>query len=68
MGRLKRWLINKYLPAWARDALWEENKKLQALVEELEKELEQRDTYIAGMENMARWGKRVTIRMEDGRK
>ena len=67
MGKLKRWLVNTYLPSWAREELWAENQKLKAKVAEPEAEIKRQDVFIAGMENAMRYGRKVIINMEERR-
>lgn len=68
MGKLKHWLVNTYLPSWAREEMRAENEKLRARVAALETEIQRQNVFIAGMENAMRYGRKVIINMEDSRK
>ena len=68
MGRLRNWLINTYLPAYAKDALREENDRLRRENAELRQEIAEKQSYIAGLETAMRYGSRVTVNMGDKNK
>lgn len=65
MGRFRCWLINTYLPAYAKDALREENDRLRREITELRQEIAEHKSYIAGLETAMRYGSRVTVNMGD---
>jgi len=48
--KIKNWIINKFLPAYARETLLDRNKKLEKKNEELLIQIEMLKSYIAGME------------------
>ncbi len=50
MNRLKKWLVEQYLPAYAREALLEENERLRKDLEEARGELRELQNYAAGIE------------------
>ena len=54
MNRLKKWLVEQYLPAYAREALLEENARLKKDLEEARGELRELQNYAAGMEYAVR--------------
>lgn len=56
MSRCKRWLYNKFLPAWCKDDLLEKNRKLEAAIGEQKQKIEALQAYIEGMERALRWG------------
>lgn len=64
MSRLKRWLYNKFLPAWCKDDLLERNAALVETVEEQRKKIDRLNAYIGGMEAAMRYQRRVTVRNE----
>lgn len=59
--RLKRWLIERILPVWAREALIAENQKLQAKNQQLTAECDRLNAYIAGLETGIRAQRRIVI-------
>lgn len=61
MNRFKRWLYNKFLPAYCKDDLMEENERLSAIVVEQRHEIERLKTYINGVERGIRHQKRIII-------
>ncbi len=61
MGKFKRWLCNKFLPAYCRDALLEENARLRELVSDCQAENARLRAYIDGMETAIRRQSRITI-------
>lgn len=50
MNRLKRWLVDRYLPAYAREVLLEENERLRKDLEDARGELRELQNYAAGIE------------------
>ena len=50
MKRLKRWLVDRYLPAYAREVLLEENERLRKDLEDARGELRELQNYAAGIE------------------
>lgn len=64
MNKLKRWLLEKYLPEWCRQELLEENTRLRAEADELRARLAQREAYIGGMADALRAMRKVIIRNE----
>lgn len=64
MGRFKRWLYNKFLPALCKDELMEENARLMGIVKAQGQEINQLRSYINGMETAMRHQRRVTVRNE----
>ncbi len=56
MNKCKRWLYNKFLPAYCKEDLLEENKKLAELVEQQRREMEILHSYLDGIEHGLRRG------------
>ena len=50
MNRLKRWLVDRYLPAYAREVLLEENERLRKDLEDARGELRELQNNAAGIE------------------
>lgn len=67
MSRLKRWLYNRFLPAWCKDDLLEANARLEATVEVQRQKIDRQSAYISGLETAMRYQRRVTVRNEVGR-
>lgn len=61
MSKFKCWLYNKFLPAYAKEDLIEENERLAAVVVDQRHEIERLKAYISGMEQAMRYQKRITI-------
>lgn len=61
MNKFKRWLINRFLPVWAKETLLTENAKLMAEVDRLKAELNERDAYIDGLRAGIRAQRRIII-------
>ena len=59
--RLKRWLIERILPVWAREALIAENEKLQEKNQQLTAECDRLNAYIEGLEAGIRAHRRIVI-------
>ena len=68
MKRFKNWLINKFLPAWAKETLLVENRRLEAENRELRIKNTQLNAYIDGLENGIRAQRRITINTGEVRK
>lgn len=64
MARFKHWLYEKFLPAWCREDLLNENARLSAAVSELKNENNRLRAYINGFETAIRYQRRVVIRNE----
>lgn len=61
MSKLKRWLYNKFLPAYCKEALLEENDRLAMQLKEQRQENERLNAYIAGLEKSMRYQKHITV-------
>jgi hypothetical protein len=64
MKRLKAWLYQRFLPAYCRDELMEENARLLKANAEQRAEIDRLNAYIQGMETALRSRQRVIIRNE----
>lgn len=56
MTKCKRWLYNKFLPAYCKDGLLEENEKLTELVNKQRQKIKVLQAHIDGMELVIRRG------------
>ena len=61
MKRLKTWLLERFLPAWAKDAAYTENKRLLAQLERQKQEIRELNAYIDGLEAGLRSRSRIVI-------
>lgn len=59
--RLKRWLIERILPVWAREELMAEIEKLKESNRQLTAERDRLNAYIAGLETGIRAQRRIVI-------
>ena len=64
--RIKRWLIERILPVWAREELLGEIEQLKKQNETLRHELALRNEYISGMEIGIRAQRRIVINTTGG--
>lgn len=64
MKRIKEWLINRFLPAWAKDSLYKENQALREKIAEQNAEIMKLNAYISGLEVGLRAQRRVIINNE----
>lgn len=67
MGKFKKWLLERFLPAYCRDSLMEENKRLSSRMLELESESKELRAYINGIQAALRAQRRVTFHNEVGK-
>lgn len=68
MSRLKRWLYERFLPAWCRDDLMAVNKRLQETVDAQAQEIERLNAYIDGMQDAMIRQSRIIIKGKEGAK
>lgn len=50
MRRFKKWLLETFLPAWAKDSVYRDNQLLQAELEKKNREIRELNSYIDGLE------------------
>ena len=67
MNRIKAWIVKKYLPAYARAALEEENSWLRERVNELNNEVRVLEAHITGLQEGLRTIRRITISTGGGK-
>ena len=60
MRRFKTWLLERFLPAWAKDSVYRENEALRAELDQKRNEIRVLNAYIDGME-MALRRNRIVI-------
>ena len=61
MSKWKAWLIDRFLPAWCREELLDENRRLANRVNGLKAENARLNAYIDGVETALRLGRRIKI-------
>lgn len=61
MKKLREYLINRFLPAWCREELLEENKKLRQKVERQAAEIDRLNAYIDGVTDALRRQPRIIV-------
>lgn len=61
MKKLREYLINRFLPAWFREELLEENKKLRQKVERQAAEIDRLNAYIDGVTDALRRQPRIIV-------
>lgn len=58
---MKKWLIDKFLPMWAKETVLHDNRRLKRQLRQSQQEMEKMKLYIQGLETGIRAGKRITI-------
>ncbi len=58
---MKKWLIDNFLPMWAKETVLSDNLRLKREIRLLRQENEQMKAYIRGLEAGIRAGKRIHI-------
>lgn len=61
MKKFRSWLINKFLPAWAKESVYQENERLRDEIIRLNSVIAERDAYIDGLERGIRSQRRIII-------
>lgn len=68
MKRIRRWLVERLLPVWARAELLAENRRLEEEIRRLNQELERKDAYIDGLTVGIRAQRKIVINTQEVRK
>lgn len=66
--KVKQWLINKFLPAWAKETLLKDYEKLCLENRALKEKVKEQDSYIRGFEAGVRNQRRIIINTGEGKK
>ena len=61
MRRFKKWLLETFLPAWAKDSVYRENQQLREQINRQQQEIRELNAYIAGLETALRAMRRQII-------
>ena len=61
MCKPKRWIIDKFLPAWCREELLGENRRLDARIKAQAAEIDRLNAYIDGMHDAMRRQQKITV-------
>lgn len=61
MRRFRQWLLERFLPAWAKDSVYRENKLLRAKLDERDQEIRELNAYADGLETALRSMRRIVI-------
>lgn len=64
---MKKWLIERFLPMWAKESVLKDNRALKRQIRLLQQQLQAKDAYIRGLEMGIRAGKRVQIFNQGGK-
>lgn len=62
MKKIRDWFLLHFLPAWAKESVYKENKRLRDKLEAQQHEIERLKSYAAGLEYALK--RRVIIRNE----
>lgn len=62
MTKIKTWLCKKFLPAYLRESLLEENARLTARLAQFKEENLRLREYISGMQDALRLNRKITIK------
>ena len=68
MSKFKRWLYERYLPAYLRDDLMDANRRLQKKVDAQAQEIERLNAYIDGMQDAMIRQSRIIIKGKEAAK
>ena len=68
MRRFRKWLLERFLPTWAKESVYKENAALQKRIDEQRREIERLNAYINGLEAGIRAQRRIVINAAEGGK
>lgn len=64
---MKRWLMEQFLPMWAKETVLADNRRLKRELRCAMQELDAMKMYVKGLETGIRAGKRITIAAGGGK-
>lgn len=56
---MKKWLLEQFLPMWAKESVLRDNRTLKRQLRSLEQRLQVREAYIRGLESGLRSARRI---------
>lgn len=59
---IRTWIVDRFLPAYAKETVLRENKHLKAEIDRLKAGIRERDAYIDGLERGIRAQRRIIIK------
>lgn len=68
LRKLKKWLVERFLPMWAKETILEDNRRLCDEIAKLRRQLDKKDAYIEGLEAGMRAQRRIVINNGEGKK
>lgn len=68
LKKIKRWLLNRFLPMWAKETLLKDNQNLRLQVAELQEKLDTKDAYIQGLMAGIKSQRRIVINTMEEKK
>lgn len=68
MAKWKKWLVTRFLPAWAREELMEEIRRLRREKAALEERIRWLTAYMEGLETGIRCQKKIIIQSGEAKK
>lgn len=64
MREFKTWMVERFLPAWAKDSVYRENQILRGKLDDRDREIRELNAYIDGLETALRSMRRIVIQNE----
>lgn len=64
MRKFKTWLMERFLPAWAKESVFRENAALRDKLAKREQEIRELNAYIDGLETALRSMRRIVVQNE----
>ena len=61
MRHVRKWLLERFLPAWAKVSVYRENRALRDKLERQEQDIRELNAYIDGLETALRSMRRIVI-------
>ena len=58
---MKKWFLERFLPMWAKETVFADNRKLRQENRQLSKKVQLLESYIDGMQAGVRLGRKVSI-------
>ncbi len=56
---MKKWLLEQFLPMWAKESVLRDNRALKRQIRSLEQRLQVREAYIRGLESGLRSARKI---------